>query len=56
MTKGPTNNSEIIDLVVGASTGCQCNDWVQNPNAGLGLGVNLSFCQNVPQLSQFVYF
>ena len=43
MTKGPTNSSEIIDLAVGASTGCQCNDWVQNPNAGLGLAATGAF-------------
>ena len=47
MTKGPTNSStnssEIIDLTVGESTGCKCNDWVQNPNAGLGLAATGAF-------------
>ena len=43
MTKGPTNNSEIIDLAIGTITGCQYNDWVQNPNAGLGLAATGAF-------------
>ena len=43
MTKGPTNSSEIIDLTVGESTGCYCNDWLQNPYNELGLAATGAF-------------
>ena len=43
MTKGPTNSSEIIDLTVGESTGCYCNDWLQNPYNELGWAATGAF-------------
>ena len=45
-TKGPTNNSEILDLTMKTSSGCQCNDWYTNPYAESGSAATGAFIGN----------
>ena len=44
--KGPTNNSEILDLTMKTSSGCQCNDWMANPYAEFGIAATGAFIGN----------